>query len=100
MLRQLCRRASTSSPHRARERRDALKCFHLCLPLSSLRKGVCRMNPETQQSESPYCVRIEIETGQSATIPIAVLTPKQLEVFLQSEFKRLAQESFSQGRRF
>src|SRR3954465_8297548 len=57
------------------------------------------MNPETQQSESPYCVRIETETGQSATVPIAVLTPKQLEIFLQSEFKRLAQEAGVKGAR-
>src|ERR1700676_5721908 len=61
--------------------------------------GVTRMNPEAQQSESPYCVRIETETGQSATVPIAVLTPKQLEVFLQSEFKRLAQEAGVKGAR-
>ncbi len=59
----------------------------------------CRMTPETQQSESPYCVRIETETGQSSTVPIAVLTPKQLEVFLQSEFKRLAQEAGVKGAR-
>ena len=59
----------------------------------------CRMTPETQQSESPYCVRIETETGQSSTVPIAVLTPQQLEVFLQSEFKRLAQEAGVKGAR-
>jgi hypothetical protein len=69
------------------------------LPLSSLQKQGCRMTPETQQSESPYCVRIETETGQSSTVPIAVLTPKQLEVFLQSEFKRLAQEAGVKGAR-
>lgn len=57
------------------------------------------MNPETQPSESPYCVKIETESGQSATVPIAVLTPKQLEVFLQSEFKRLAQEAGVKGAR-
>jgi hypothetical protein len=55
------------------------------------------VNPETQQSESAYCVKIETETGQSATVPIAVLTPKQLEVFLTSEFKRLAQEAGVKG---
>jgi hypothetical protein len=55
------------------------------------------MNPETQQSESPYCVKIETETGQSATVPIAFMTPKQLEVFLTSEFKRLAQEAGAKG---
>jgi len=73
--------------------------LRVCLPLSSLQKQGCRMSPETQQSESPYCVRIETETGQSSTVPIAVLTPKQLEVFLQSEFKRLAQEAGVKGAR-
>jgi hypothetical protein len=57
------------------------------------------MTPETQQFESPYCVRIETETGKSSTVPIAVLTQKQLEVFLQSEFKRLAQEAGVRGAR-
>ena len=57
------------------------------------------MNQETQQYESPYCVRIETATGQSVTVPIAVLTTKQLEVFLQTEFKRLAQEAGVKGAR-
>ena len=57
------------------------------------------MTPETQQYESPYCVTIETGTGQSSTVPIAVLTPKQLEVFLQTEFKRLAQEAGVKGAR-
>lgn len=57
------------------------------------------MTPETQQSESPYCVKIETATGQSSMVPIAVLTPKQLEAFLQTEFKRLAQEAGVQGAR-
>ncbi|HZR65185.1 MAG TPA: hypothetical protein VFA85_08565 [Terriglobales bacterium] len=57
------------------------------------------MSPETQQSESPYRVKIETETGQSATVPIAVLTPQQLEIFLQTEFKRLAQEAGVKGAR-
>ena len=57
------------------------------------------MTPGMQQSESPYFVRIETETGQSSTVPIAFLTPKQLEVFLQSEFKRLAQEAGVTGAR-
>ncbi|HET9405966.1 MAG TPA: hypothetical protein VFO39_01890, partial [Candidatus Sulfotelmatobacter sp.] len=35
--------------------------------------------------------------GQSATVPIAVMTPKQLEVFLTTEFKRLAQEAAVKG---
>jgi hypothetical protein len=59
----------------------------------------CRMTPETLQSESPYRVRIETDAGQSSTLPIAVLTPKQLEAFLQSEFKRLAQEAGVKGAR-
>jgi hypothetical protein len=57
------------------------------------------MTPEVQQSESPYCVRIETGTGQSATVPIAFLTPKELETFLQSEFQRLAQEAGVKGAR-
>ena len=55
------------------------------------------MTLETQQFESPYCVKIETASGQISTIPIAVLTPKQLEVFLQTEFKRLAQEAGAKG---
>jgi hypothetical protein len=57
------------------------------------------MTPETQQSESPYSVKIETATGRSTTVPIAVLTQKQLEDFLQIEFKRLAQESGVKGAR-
>ena len=57
------------------------------------------MTAEMQQSESPYCVKIETATGQSSTVPIAFLTPKQLEIFLQTEFKRLAQEAGVNGAR-
>jgi hypothetical protein len=57
------------------------------------------MTSETQQSESPYCVKIETATGRSTTVPIAVLTPKQLEDFLQIEFKRLVQEAGAKGAR-
>jgi len=57
------------------------------------------MTPEAQQSEFPYSVKIETATGRSTTIPFAVLTPKQLEDFLQIEFKRLAQEAGSRGAR-
>jgi hypothetical protein len=57
------------------------------------------MTLETQQSESPYCIKIETATGRSTTIPIVVLTPKQLEDFLQIEFKRLAQEAGVRGAR-
>ena len=54
---------------------------------------------ETQQSETPYAVKIETTTGRSTTVPIAFLTPKQLEEFLQTEFKRLAQEAGIKGAR-
>jgi hypothetical protein len=57
------------------------------------------MTPETPQYESPYCVRIETGSGQSAIVPIAFLTPKEVEVFLQTEFKRLAQEAGVKGAR-
>ena len=57
------------------------------------------MTPETQQSESPYSVKIETATGGSTTVPIVVLTPKQLEDFLQIEFKKLAQEAGVKGAR-
>ena len=56
------------------------------------------MTPETQQSESPYSVTIET-AGRSATVPIVFLAPKQLEDFLQVEFKRLAQEAGVKGAR-
>src|SRR5260370_30938709 len=84
IFRQLCRRASTNSPHRARERRDALKWWDLYLPLSSLHKGACRLNPETQPSASPHCVKIETENRQSATFPAARFTPTQLGSLLHS----------------
>jgi hypothetical protein len=57
------------------------------------------MAPETPQSESPYSVKIETATGRSTTVPIVVLTPKQLEDFLQVDFKRLAQEVGVKGAR-
>jgi hypothetical protein len=57
------------------------------------------MTPETQQSESPYSVKIETATGRSTTVPIAVLTAKQLEDFLHIEFKKLAQEAGVKGAR-
>lgn len=57
------------------------------------------MTPEMQHSESPYCVKIETAAGQTATVPVAFLTPKHLEAFLQTEFKRLAQEAGVKGAR-
>jgi hypothetical protein len=57
------------------------------------------MSPETPQYESPYSVKIETSNGKSTTVPIVVLTPKQLEDFLQVEFKKLAQEAGARGAR-
>jgi len=57
------------------------------------------MIAETQQLEYPYSVKIETSTGQSATVPIAFLTPKQVEDFLQFDFKRLAEEAGIKGAR-
>jgi len=57
------------------------------------------MTLETQQPEYPYSVRAETPTGQSATVSIAFLTPKQVEDFLQFQFKRLAQEAGVRGAR-
>lgn len=56
------------------------------------------MTAETQPSETPYAVKIETATGIT-TVPIAVLTPKQLADLLQSEFQRLAQEAGIKGAR-
>ena len=57
------------------------------------------MSPEMQQTESPYSVTIETANGKSTTVPIVVLTPKQLADFLQIEFKRLAQDAGAKGAR-
>jgi len=57
------------------------------------------MTPETEQLEYPYALKIETPTGQSASVPLAFLTPKQVEDFLQFEFKRLAQEAGVKGAR-
>lgn len=57
------------------------------------------MTQETQQYESPYCVKIETASGKSTSVPIVILTPKQLEDFLQVEFKKLAQEAGVKGAR-
>ncbi len=57
------------------------------------------MIPETHQAEYPYSVRIETSTGQVASVPLAFLTPKQIESFLQFDFKRLVQEAGVKGAR-
>jgi len=57
------------------------------------------MTPETQPVEYPYSVKIETTTGQSTTVGIAFMTPKQVENFLQFDFKRMAQEAGVKGAR-
>lgn len=52
-----------------------------------------------QQVEYPYFVKIETETGQSAQVPIAFLTRKQVENFVQFDFKRLVEEAGIKGAR-
>jgi hypothetical protein len=56
------------------------------------------MTPKTQQPLHPYSVKIATATGRSATLPITLLTPKQVEE-VQVEFKRLAQEAGIKGAR-
>ena len=55
------------------------------------------MNPQTEIAEYPYVLRIETTTGHSISVPIAFLTAKQVEVFLQSDFTRLVQEAGLSG---
>ncbi len=55
--------------------------------------------PDAPQAEYPYFVRIETSTGQSVDVPIAFLTPKQVESFLQFDFKRLVEEAGVTGAR-
>ena len=57
------------------------------------------MQATLKYSESPYCVKIETATGQVTTVPIAILTSKQLEAFVQTEFQRLAQQAGVKGAR-
>lgn len=57
------------------------------------------MISEKEHAEYPYCVKVETATGRSANVPIAFLTPKQVELFLQVDFKRLVQEAGVNGAR-
>jgi hypothetical protein len=57
------------------------------------------LSQPTQQPELPYFVKIETSTGHSSTVPIAFLTPKQVEDFIQLDFKRIVQEAGVQGAR-
>ncbi|MGZ4789187.1 MAG: hypothetical protein ACXVZV_15055 [Terriglobales bacterium] len=57
------------------------------------------MSAEAQAVEYPYTLKIESATGQTVTVPIAFLTREQVTKFLQSDFKRLAQEAGMKGTR-
>lgn len=56
------------------------------------------MTPKTQQPLHPYSVKIATPIGGAASLPFALLTPKQVEE-VQVEFKRLAQEAGIKGAR-
>jgi len=55
-------------------------------------RGVSYDSGNATSPNPPYCVRIETETGQSSTVPIAVLNRSSWKSFSE-EFKRLAQEA-------
>ena len=57
------------------------------------------MTSQTEHAEYPYVLRIETTGGQSSSVPIAFLTAKQVEAFLQSDFKRLVEEAGLKGGR-
>lgn len=57
------------------------------------------MSLETPQVEFPYFVKFETSNGQATTVPIAFLTTKQVEDFLQVDFKRIVQEAGINGAR-
>lgn len=57
------------------------------------------MAAETHQPEFPYAVTIETTAGESTSVPIAFLTPQQVEKFVQSDFKRLVEEAGIKGAR-
>ena len=57
------------------------------------------MSNEVQQLEYPFSLKIETTSGQSIAVPIAFLTREQVAIFLQFDFKRLAQEAGMKGAR-
>ncbi|MGI9100987.1 MAG: hypothetical protein ACR2IF_00960 [Terriglobales bacterium] len=57
------------------------------------------MSVEKHEVEYPYFLKIETSTGLSTTVPIAFMTPQEVEEFFQSEFKRLVQEAGLRGAR-
>jgi hypothetical protein len=57
------------------------------------------MSSETQQPEFPYLVKIETGSGRTVNVPIAFLTPQQVQRFFQTDFKRLIEEAGVTGAR-
>ncbi len=53
--------------------------------------------PEPMQPEYPYVLTIETAPGQSTTVPIAFLTAKEIETFLQADFQRLVEAAGLKG---
>jgi hypothetical protein len=56
------------------------------------------MTPKKHQPLHPYSVKIVTPTGKCATLPLTLLTPKQVKD-VQIEFKRSAQEAGIKGAR-
>ena len=57
------------------------------------------MSLEVQHAEFPYTLNIETAAGQAVAVPIAFLTREELATFLQTDFKRLANEAGLRGAR-
>jgi hypothetical protein len=56
------------------------------------------MAPKKPQRVHPYSVKIETATGKPTSVPVTLLTPKQAEE-VQSEFKKMAQDTGVKGAR-
>lgn len=55
------------------------------------------MTQETRQPEYPYVVTIETDNGRSTSVPIAFLTSKEIENFLQTDFKQMVAQAGLKG---
>ena len=49
------------------------------------------------QPEYPYVLTLETAPGQSTVVPIAFLTTREIENFLQTDFKRLVEAAGLKG---
>ncbi len=55
------------------------------------------MSSEAPQAEHPYVLKIETSNGQFTNLPIAFLTPKQIESFIQTDFQQLVRDAGMKG---